>query len=519
MDFCKLSLIYTHLLSSGAIYASVGKRCIYSGDLIVLASRRPVVSIALTLAVLLPLTACANSSAIQRAFSVDPNTGRWNSKGSQIELPADFPPELRYQNAALQSVSSIDNQIGAEPTASTQSNPGQQTRWSTPDPSQDVLSFYQDVFQTPGWQILRQENGSDQTTLVAQNQDLNVRVIVPTRSAPSQTQPGSPQPAGSASPIFESAPNSENGSNTQFIVQYARASSPLIAGSQLSSQNGLKPGDPDFIGPVAPFEISGTSSPQVATDSVQQFSDLDKAPKDLQPYIKDLAQLGVFTPSLIGNKNSPTSETLFNPNQVINHRTFARWLVEANNRIYRDRPARQIRLASETSQPAFRDISPSDPDFPYVQGLAEAGYIPSPLSGDNAMILFRPNAPLTREALLQWKVPVDIRQILPTATVDTVKQAWGFKDANRIAPQALQAISADYQNSDLSNIRRLIGSTLLFQPKKPVTRAEAAAALWYIGTQGDGFSAQDVLQEERQANTSSNTSEASSANSPDSNTN
>jgi hypothetical protein len=38
----------------------------------------------------------------------------------------------------------------------------------------------------------------------------------------------------------------------------------------------------------------------------------------------------------------------------------------------------------------------------------------------------------------------------------------------------------------------------LFQPKKPVTRAEAAAALWYFGAEGEGISAQDALQSQRQ---------------------
>jgi len=35
---------------------------------------------------------------------------------------------------------------------------------------------------------------------------------------------------------------------------------------------------------------------------------------------------------------------------------------------------------------------------------------------------------------------------------------------------------------------------LCFNPKKPVTRAEAATALWYFGTQGEGVSAADALK-------------------------
>ena len=75
---------------------------------------------------------------------------------------------------------------------------------------------------------------------------------------------------------------------------------------------------------------------------------------------------------------------------------------------------------------------------------------------------------------------------------------WGFKDANRINPAALSAVLSDHGNGDLANIRRLVGSALLFQPQKAVTRAEAAATLWFIGIEGEGFSAKDIRRAERQ---------------------
>jgi hypothetical protein len=148
-----------------------------------------------------------------------------------------------------------------------------------------------------------------------------------------------------------------------------------------------------------------------------------------------------------------------------------------------------------TSQPAFRDVPKSDPDFPAIQGLAEAGIIPSSLSGDVTVVNFRPNVPLTRENLLLWKVPIDTRQALPKANIETVKQTWGFHDTARIDPKALRAVLADYQNGDLSNIRRVFGYTTLLQPKKAITRAEAAATLWYFGFQGEGQSARDAAKQ------------------------
>jgi hypothetical protein len=112
-------------------------------------------------------------------------------------------------------------------------------------------------------------------------------------------------------------------------------------------------------------------------------------------------------------------------------------------------------------------------------------------------VLFRPDAPLTREQLILWKVPLDTRQALPAANLEAVKQTWGFQDAGSIEPKALRAVLADFQNAEQSNIRRVFGYTTLFQPKKPVTRAEASAALWYFGTQGEGISATEALKLKR----------------------
>ena len=148
--------------------------------------------------------------------------------------------------------------------------------------------------------------------------------------------------------------------------------------------------------------------------------------------------------------------------------------------------------------PAFQDVPSTDPDFGVIQGLAEAGLIPSRLSGDATAVLFRPNAPLTREQLILWKVPLDTRGALPTASTEAVRESWGFQDVARIEPRALRALLADFQNGEQSNIRRAFGYTTLFQPKKPVTRAEAAAAVWYFGSAGEGISAQEALELKQQ---------------------
>jgi hypothetical protein len=243
-----------------------------------------------------------------------------------------------------------------------------------------------------------------------------------------------------------------------------------------------------------PTASNNSTGEQVGEGAIA-FSDLTKAPKELQQYVSDLAQLGVLTPASSDSKASQAKErTLFEPNSVITRRDYVRWLVAANNRLYAAQPAKQIRLSTDAAQPAFQDVPRNDPDFPAIQGLAEAGLIPSPLTGDSTTVTFRPDAPLTREALILWKVPADTRQALPTASLDAIKQTWGFQDAARIDPKAMRAVLADFQNGDLANLRRAFGYTTLLQPKKAVTRAEAAAALWYFGFQGDGQSAQDALK-------------------------
>ncbi len=259
-------------------------------------------------------------------------------------------------------------------------------------------------------------------------------------------------------------------------------------------------GDSTGNAPAAQPSLTGTAA--------TAFIDLEKTPSPLRSAVQDVVQLGLLTPptakgttvsphspqnSAPSSPANPASGVAFEPNQPITRRDYARWLLLVNNRLMANRPAQQLRLGGETATPAFQDVPRSDADFATIQGLAEAGLIPSPLSGDSTTVVFRPNEPLTRETLLLWKVPIDMRQVPPTATIEAVKQTWGFQDTPRIDPRALRAVLADFQNGEMSNIRRVFGYTTLFQPKKPVTRAEAAAALWYVGFQGEGRSAQAAL--------------------------
>jgi hypothetical protein len=386
------------------------------------------------------------------------------------QLPSGFPTEIpQYPNAQLLEVQPTSN-------PAEENNQPQRTVWQTSDPSNLVQSFYLKEFQANNWEIL-QPSAQAQEEIAARRDNLQVTVSIAPTSGMSNDSNASP------APDRPNAGTSTAAGNTEFIIQYER-------NFPETTQT-----------PTAPTQPSTTPAPeqQTATTDNQDFTDLNKVSPEFQKYITDLAALDVFALEQTGNKSSQSNIlNQFAPGKTITRREFAQWLVAANNRIYANRPSLQIRPASETTQSVFKDVPPTDPDFAVIQGLAEAGLILSRLSGDATAVLFRPDAPLTREQMILWKVPLDIRQGLPNASVDAVRESWGFQDVARIDPKALRAVLADFQNGEQSNIRRVFGYTTLFQPKKTVTRAEAAAALWYFGDASEGISAQEALQLQNQ---------------------
>nr|WP_174783593.1 S-layer homology domain-containing protein [Dolichospermum sp. UHCC 0259] len=429
----------------------------------------------MSVAVLLSLTACANSPTaknLEQSLAADPQLQNNpvpfgkpqsqqtipNPNTSTIKLPADFPADIPiYPNAKLEEVKPVnsENKISI--------------RWQSADPSNIITSFYRQQFQAKNWQIVQQPQDDAEGYFSAKLNDLLINVTIVPQTV-TQAELNQPQTA------------------TKLIIEYS-------SNSQVTATNPVTPSaNPEFIGPVLPninnlnVVTQPTSEPtnQTETLATQEFTDIQKAPPEWRAHIQDLATLGVLS------IEPKTNEFL--PDKIITRREYARWLVAANNAMYANNPAKQIRLAATSTQPAFRDILTKDPDFPVIQGLAEAGLIPSALSGDATAVLFRPDAPLTREQLILWKVPLDTRQALPAANLEAVKQTWGFQDAGNIEPKALRAVLADFQNAEQSNIRRVFGYTTLFQPKKPVTRAEASSALWYFGTQGEGISATEALK-------------------------
>jgi len=457
-------------------------------------SRRPAILLSLVTLLLASLTGCADSPAgknLEQSLAADPKlkdnaialeqsaTDPKAQNQTLAQLPSDFPSEIPpYPLAELQQVT--------PPTA--QSDGNSTTRWTSADPVNLVQNFYQKQFQDSNWQLLSQPTVDEVGgTFEARQNDLKVKVsIQPIQSNGTNTGSSSATPSPS-----QAAGEQNSGAATELTIEYVRDRSDTAA-QPTANATPLAP-TPTPTPTAQPTATPQANNPTNTSNSLV-FSDINKAPTELRSHITDLAQLGVLALNPGGSKQNPSAtSTQFEPNKPISHREFARWLIATNNQIYANNPAKQIRLATDSSQPTFQDVPRTDPDFPAIQGLAEAGLIPSPLSGDSTAVLFRPGAALTREQMLVWKLPLDTR-LASTATIDSVKQTWGFQDVAKIDPKALRSVLTDFQNGDTSNIRRVFGYTTLFQPKKSVTRAEAAATLWYFGTQNEGISAKEVLQ-------------------------
>jgi S-layer homology domain len=311
---------------------------------------------------------------------------------------------------------------------------GTVTTWTTPDPIEFVYKFYQTELPGKQWEIVTAPSDRN-PQLVAKQAQTNISIVPQTNTEKQQT-----------------------GVTTYTIS---------LLGATTASPT--------------PTPTSATSNPTPTTSPIASTKPSSTLPAATADYLTDLTKIGVFS--------SADSAT----NRVVTRREYARWLVAAHNKITGTKPTQQIKLAATDAKPAFQDVPSSNPDFSSIQGLAEAGLIPSPLSGDATSVLFRPDTPLTREQMILWKIPLDTRQPLPAASLDAVKQTWGFQDAGKVDPKALRAVLADFQNGEQSNIRRVFGYTTLFQPKKTVNLGEVAIAIWYFGANSEGLSARDAI--------------------------
>ena len=478
------------------------------------------------------LTSCGNSAAIESLVSADPklkaNTFANNSKTIKAEqpqqvleqdkdtsisdkpqnnnpdlkadtatkpinLPENFPPSFPlYPKAQLQKVKLGKNQKSG------------MLIWNTLDNRKAIADYYEAELIANGWEItqpfqLQTNQKTAKTTalrapakLIARKNQLQVDLTLLQPVANSNNT----ELTVNYQPFNQESENSEFSAAQNSPEESQQAESNTLPNTPLSS-NSIQ--QPEESKPQSQSEIpnepldTDIPSTNYLDSSTTDFIDLDAVPEQLSQPLTEIAALGILTP-YTGNGNIDLNR--FAPNKEITRGEYARWLIAANNRYYDDNPGKKIYIATHTNEPAFQDVKVNSPDFGAIQGLAEAGLVPSRLTEDSTSLLFRPDAPLKREDLITWKVPLDMRQALPKASIESIEESWGFQDAADIDSEGIRALYADFQNGDRSNVRRIFGYTTLFQPKKPVTRAEAAASLWYFGFQGDGITAGEILKSE-----------------------
>lgn len=383
----------------------------------------------LAIALLISSSGCTAGRSLQDTFAPDP----------KLKQPDTTTTTLGTSANSLPADFPLYPQAKLQSTAQTQDK-GTLTTWTTPDPIEFVYKFYQQELPAKQWEIV---------------------------TAPSDSQPQ--LVLKQAESIVTIAPQTGTEKQQSDVTTYTIN----LSGATVTSS--------PTPTPTTTTTPTPTSSPTPATSPLPVTKATGKLPTTTSEYLTDLTRIGVFT----------TADAT--TNRVVTRREYARWLVAAHNRITGTKPTQQLKLATTDTKPVFQDVPSTNPDFPSIQGLAEAGLIPSSLSGDATAVLFRPDAPLTREQLILWKVPLDTRQPLPNASLDAVKQTWGFQDAGKVEPTALRAVLADFQNGDRSNIRRVFGYTTLFQPKKTVNLGEVATAIWYFGANSEGLSARESI--------------------------
>ncbi|CAL0308007.1 unnamed protein product [Lupinus luteus] len=171
--------------------------------------------------------------------------------------------------------------------------------------------------------------------------------------------------------------------------------------------------------------------------------------------------------------------------ELCTRREFARWLVKLSSSLERN-PRHMIApivSLSESIVTAFDDITEEDPDFRFIQALAEAGVLPSKLSWKNSSsssesssqvnVNFFPHRFISRQDLVDWRAQLEYDFFSGVIDQISIKKA-GYMDVKEIISPA---VYADMLEGERSILRNVFGQSKRFQPNKPSTNAQAAVAL------------------------------------------
>jgi len=177
------------------------------------------------------------------------------------------------------------------------------------------------------------------------------------------------------------------------------------------------------------------------------------------------------------------------PGAICTRRDYARWLIAVSSTLARSTAKRVFpaMYIEDLTELGFNDVTPDDPDFTSIQGLAEAGLIPSNLSQRDAefktgtahsetVSLFYPDSSLSRQDLVSWKIALDQRT-LRAIDKEAFRAQSGFLDVDQIDKSSWSALSHDLLAGETSIIASAFGFTRLLQPDKATTNGQAALAL------------------------------------------
>ena len=226
---------------------------------------------------------------------------------------------------------------------------------------------------------------------------------------------------------------------------------------------------------ASPTPSAAAAPTQTVQATVAPAASTAPAPGAVKVHYTDVS--GIYAEQAIDDEGSlgilDTTSGAFRPDAPISRAEFVRWLVKANNVYTSADPTKRIGLA-QSSPPTFVDVPKSDPDFKYIQGLADAGYV----IGINATH-FAPTQWMTREEMVAIKAPVDEGQAIELSPSDVGFLV--FSDRNSINPQFVSDVHEDFSVRTTQNIGRVWGSIKVFHPRQPLTRAEAAIAIAEVG--------------------------------------
>jgi hypothetical protein len=220
---------------------------------------------------------------------------------------------------------------------------------------------------------------------------------------------------------------------------------------------------PSIAATTAPATMAtaapASAAPTTPAQKTITFSDISGTLAQKQ--IIELAQLNVI---------DPTSGA-FRPHDPITRGDYVRWLVRANNVYFAS--DRQIRLPETAGNQTFVDVPPGNPNYKYIQGMADAGLV----IGIDAKH-FAPDRLLTREELIaiyegRWSNGGNYSHIAQISEAQL-----GFKDDSQIAHQYWDAFNNDHWNG--GNLQRIFGIVGMFHPRQHVTREEAVISVSVI---------------------------------------